>query len=217
MLQTRLELTDGRLVQADTILPACLSSYTPARIGDTCSGIRTVEQAIESRQPSLARLAREQGQATIATLLKLHLVDLDAFLKQKSGLTPQEIELIADEVMATYSQALTFADVNLIFRNAKLGRYGELYEKLTAAKVMRWFDDYVDQRLEKGYELSRAADERRYSAPAGQRTALMQNIAECLGEELVSRLAAKAADGRSPSDEAGYLRWKAAYQSAGQI
>ena len=200
----------------ETILPASLKSYSPAAIADTCRDVRTVEQSLESGLPSIGRLACETSRSTVTTLIKLHLVALDAFLKQKTGLTPDEIDLIADEVMQTYSAHLTFADINLIFRNAKLGRYGEFYQNLTAAKVMRWFDEYVDRRMEAGYELSQRRDRERFSAPAGQRTALMQNIAECLGSDYIHSRVARHEE-QKQIDENDFLRWRARYQATGEL
>jgi len=93
-------------------------------------------------------LASKEGvtRRNVEALVKLHLVALDAFLKQKDGLTIGEIELITDEVMNRYGWVFTIADIYVIFRNAKLGRYGELYNKLTAAQVMGWFESYNVER-----------------------------------------------------------------------
>lgn len=92
-----------------------------------------------------------------------HLVELDAFLKQKKGLSKSEIILIADEVMEKYGGMLNFADIYVIFRKAKLGEYGELYESLSCAKVMKWFNDYADERMNIAYEMNKKKDRELYA------------------------------------------------------
>lgn len=146
--------------------------YSPAQISSTFAEVRTVEEALQTQSPSLLSLTRREGvsRRAVQTLIKLHLVALDAFLKQKNGLTVDEIELIAEEVMEKYGWVLTMADVFLIFRNAKVGRYGELYNKLTCAKVICWFDDYATERCNTAEQMSRADDEHRaadYHVPEG--------------------------------------------------
>lgn len=138
-----------------------MTSYAPAVLADTFREVRTLEAAIACATPKLATLAKQHGD-TLEVVLKLNIAALDKALKNKEGLTPDEIELIADEVLTKWGHLLTFADVALIFRNAKLGRYGETYQQLTAAKVVKWFDDYADERMNRAYELNREADRMRY-------------------------------------------------------
>lgn len=145
-------------------LPPSLQQYSPAQISKTYAGVRTVKDALSVGAKSLKSIARTEGccQEDIETLIKIHLVALDVFLKQKNGLTRDEIDLVAEEVMRQYGHFITFADIHVIFRNAKLGRYGELYNQLTCAKVMGWFDSYVDERMNTAEEMSREADRKRY-------------------------------------------------------
>lgn len=122
-----------------------------------------MEQAIASDAPKLAKLAKENGKA-LQVVLKLNIAALDKALKNKDGLTPEEIDLIADEVMTRWGRLISFADIAVVFRDAKLGKYGETYQQLTAAKVIKWFDDYCEERMEKCYELNRERDRMQFDA-----------------------------------------------------
>lgn len=209
--------------------------YSPAQISSTFAEVRTVEQALQTHSPSLLSLTRREGvsRRAVQTLVKLHLVALDAFLKQKNGLTVDEIELIAEEVMEKYGWVLTMADVFLIFRNAKVGRYGELYNQLTCAKVIRWFDDYATERCNTAEQMSRVDDEHRaadYHVPEGFSLADLGYTQDKDGfwrvdpAKVEARNAAKAqAEAeRKASEEAEaarrlqgaqeYLRWKEYYR-----
>lgn len=145
-------------------LPPSLQMYSPAVISKTFVNVRTIEDALQVNAPCLRALARQDGVniRMVETLLKMHLVSLDAFLKQKNGLTVEEIELIAEEVMSNYGCALNFADIHVIFRNAKIGKYGELYNSLSCAKILKWFEEYFSDRCNRAYELNREADKLRY-------------------------------------------------------
>ncbi|MBQ9417117.1 MAG: hypothetical protein IJU19_00860 [Bacteroidales bacterium] len=134
-------------------------------LSKTYSEVRTVEQSLATKTPSLLAMVRQGycNRKLLTALLMAHLVNLDAFLKAKKGLSTEEIELITEEVIEKYGWVLTMADLHLIFRNAKLGKYGELYNNLTCAKVIKWFDDYHAERMDTAERMSREADEKRYS------------------------------------------------------
>ncbi len=143
-----------------------LKPYSPALISKTFTDITTVEKALSVKAPSLKCLSKKDGcnEAQVKALIMAHLISLDAFLKQKNGLSTGEIELIAEEVMDVYGYMLNFADINVIFRNAKLGKYGELYGQLSCAKVIKWFEEYANIRSKTAYEMNLKADRERYSS-----------------------------------------------------
>ena len=165
--QSRTPATQGT---TQITLPPSLQIYSPAVINRTFDGVRTVDDVLNINLPCLRQLAKQDGvnQNMVVTLLKIHLVALDAFLKQKNGLSQDEVELIAEEVMQKYGGMLNFADIHVIFRNAKLGRYGELFNQLSCAKVMKWFDDYSDERCNKAYQKNLNADKAMYGVSGGK-------------------------------------------------
>ena len=63
------------------------------------------------------------------------------------------IDFIAMNVISDFGN-LTFSDINLVFTRAKKGHYGELYESLNTAKVLGWFTQYYEERLETAAEIS---------------------------------------------------------------
>lgn len=68
-------------------------------------------------------------------------------------MTPEQINECAWLIVSDFN-ALNIADINLIFTNAKKGRYGELYESLNMAKIISWFDVYKEQRMETAATMS---------------------------------------------------------------
>lgn len=173
-------------------MPHYLTSYAPQKLGDTFRNVRTVEQAIAVDAPKLGAMTRG-GLPTLA-VIKLNIAAMDKALRCKDGLTPEDIELIAEEVTERWSGLLTMADVSLIIRNAKVGKYGELYEKLTAAKVIGWFESYASEKMQKHYELHRKEDELRYGSTRtkGDDCKVLESMGYRLSE-----------DGRLMRDETG--------------
>lgn len=97
--------------------------------------------------PSLAVIGRQHGPAKAGALVKAYLMELCDMVNLKRPLNARQIDAIAGEVAATY-YSLTVADLHVIFRRAKTGAYGELYESLDMPKVLGWFQAYFDERCE---------------------------------------------------------------------
>lgn len=121
--------------------------------------IHNVDDALElaeknpEQYPSLSRLSRNYGSQKIESVIKLYLVELCELVNLKRPLTERQIDAIAMEVVSRY-YALTFADVHVIFRKARNGDFGELYESLDMPKVMKWFADYFNDRCDAGENMS---------------------------------------------------------------
>lgn len=161
-------ITEAGLSTISISLPESLQAYSPVNISKTFSEVKTVEHALSVEAPCFGLMVSD-GQATreqIRNLVMAHLVVLDAFLKQKDGLTVDEIELIAEEVVDKYP-SFSFADIYVIFREAKLGKFGELYNRLSCANVMKWFEDYFDRRCETAYQRNLSADRKQYGVTQG--------------------------------------------------
>ena len=69
------------------------------------------------------------------------------------------IDVIASDIVADF-RALNMADVWLVFRRARSGHYGELYESLNTAKVEGWFHEYFNERCSAAEEESIRESER---------------------------------------------------------
>lgn len=111
--------------------------------------------------PSLATLRKDHGSQKVETIVKLYLVELCELVNLKRPLTERQIDAIAMEVVSRYYM-LTIADVHVIFRKAKNGELGELYESMDMPKVMKWFSDYFNDRCETGANISLRESDRWY-------------------------------------------------------
>lgn len=128
-----------------------LTNYVPKSVAARCVGVRTPLDAFRQHSPSLFTLSRANSTDGVTALVKAYLVSLDALIDAKNGLSKPEIDLLSEEINAKWGTLLTADDLHVITRRIALGYYGEIYERLSAAKVMRWVDDYCDERMDAVY------------------------------------------------------------------
>lgn len=67
-------------------------------------------------------------------------------------------------IIETYPR-LRISDVILIFKRAKIGHYGELYNRLDGPVVLSWFRKYEEERLEALHTVRQREKESHYKAP----------------------------------------------------
>lgn len=91
-------------------------------------------------------------------IIKLNIAALDRFLHLKNPLGEDEIDFIAEQIVDEFGGALTFADLHVVLTNAKAGRYGKFYERLSAPDVLDWFRKYYDERLDAAFQYNLSHD-----------------------------------------------------------
>ena len=135
--------------------------------------------------PSLATLRKDHGSQKVETVIKLYLVELCELVNLKRPLTERQIDAIAMEVVSRY-YVLTIADVHVIFRKAKNGEFGELYESMDMPKVMKWFSDYLNDRCEVGANISLRESDRLYDKGGNMTPERMRKQFDKLEKQLKS-------------------------------
>lgn len=124
-----------------------LETYNPKQLSIAFRKVQTPLQAIDQGGASLFALKNTVGEKKVSALIKLYLIEMNDLFNLKRPLTEQMIEAITDEVIAQYGY-LNMADIHLIFRRAKNGDYGDMFETLNMPKVMTWFKNYFEERLQ---------------------------------------------------------------------
>lgn len=109
--------------------------------------IDSVQKAVAAKAPSISKLVKTIGEDAMEGYLYLWLDDLNSAVNVSKPLTESQIEYAAFTIV-NYHRNLTLADINLIFNNAKRGKYGELYNALSPEKILKWFDDYFALRMD---------------------------------------------------------------------
>lgn len=71
---------------------------------------------------------------------------LDRFLNLKNPMSEDQIVFTAQTLSKDF-YFLTISEVILVFKNAKSGVYGPLYERLDSTTIGSWFRSYSEERL----------------------------------------------------------------------
>lgn len=139
---------------------ATLSLTTISQIGadELCvaTKCRSVKAAVEAGTPMLGEVVHAGGEGQMLAFIEGNIIALAVFCNlPKGSITPSQIQTTADMILAEFGN-LTIADVNLVFRRAKMGEYGPFYGRLDGQMILSWFGQYLDERCEYFAERSQA-------------------------------------------------------------
>ncbi len=115
------------------------------------------------------------GEQKVGAYIKLWIINLNENLNLKRPLKEHQIDETANLIVSEFRH-VTIADINLIFKTAKMGGYGEFYESLSIDKILTWFKDYFKERCEvAAAESRREAEAHKYRADKVQRVQTAEN------------------------------------------
>lgn len=106
----------------------------------------TIDKIIDHGTP-LSVLARQAEKKVIKAILDLHLSRLSASFNMNLNLKDHQIGVIVEDLIAEYPNE-TIEDFLYVFRQARLGAYGEVY-RLDSAVVFGWFKTHLEQKYER--------------------------------------------------------------------
>ncbi len=144
-------------------------NYSPKNCVRAFRKVNTIQKSIELQLPSLTSYKKIIGEEKLEVVIKLWLVDLNNCLNLRRPMSEDNIDLIAIYILSDYGN-LTISDINLVFTRAKTGAYGELFESLNTAKVLLWFKDYFEERIEVASEMSMTKHKQMKSKETGERS-----------------------------------------------
>ncbi len=104
-----------------------------------------MELAMQSNTPHIAAMKKQYGEQNMIGYVSLWLIDLNKYVNAARKMTAPQVLMCASLIVDEFYH-LTIADMNLIFKKAKMGEYGSLFETMSMDKVLTWFRDYMDQR-----------------------------------------------------------------------
>lgn len=136
--------------------------------------VKTVEQALETKTPSLGQMIVKYGVEKVEPYIKVWLINLNETLNLKRPLKEHQIDECAYLIVDGYRN-ITIADINIIFKRAKMGEYGELFESLSVDKILRWFKNYFNDRCNTAEAISiRQAEKHKYAEQKGSAVRMSQ-------------------------------------------
>ena len=114
--------------------------------------IKSMRDAIENDSPSIAtikkQLAKRDGGKVnvISDILKLMFAKTARAFNIARNIEPAQIVDLVQTIESEF-YFLKLSEVYLILKNAKMGKYGKLYERIDEPTILGWFNEYVEERV----------------------------------------------------------------------
>jgi hypothetical protein len=134
-----------------------LQKYSPRKMFLQTKNM-TVLQASKADSLTLNKMMRENGADFTEGVLQGWILYLNEMLNLKRPMTEEQIELSTDLIFEEYG-SLKFTDLSLLFKKIISGKFGGFYESLSIDKLLTFFQDYYDQKLEANAENSKLIHE----------------------------------------------------------
>lgn len=113
---------------------------------------------LESSLPTIGSIKRQFGFDFTQAYIEGWIVNLREFINVGKKMNDVQTQETAMLIIETYP-SLKISDINLIFKRAKLGKFGSMYDRLDGQLVLSWFESYFNERCEAAANLSmREAD-----------------------------------------------------------
>lgn len=132
-------------ISKETLAPAALSMSVRE------AGITTVRRSVESNFPSINRIVRELGYKETAVLMVAHITRLEALLNVSRPMLPEAMAETAKCIIDTCLESgisINAADIEIVFKRARSGRYGSYYGGIGCNDILTWFNDYISEKAE---------------------------------------------------------------------
>jgi hypothetical protein len=130
---------------AEALSKKSIQPYLPSSA--LAKTVTTFPAIWESKTPTLGGLSVKLGEETAKNLIMAWIIHLSASLNVGRGMTDFQIRDAAEVLLIEFPY-LTVADIAFVFRKAKTGYYGELYDRLDITVISRWFHRHWSERLQ---------------------------------------------------------------------
>lgn len=124
-------------LKSNTVM-ACMEKYR---------GISTAIDAYKAQTASLATMGKTYGRQYTIDYIAIWIVNLNEYMNILRHMNEEQIIETAWLILDQYYN-LTVADIALVFKKAKTGELGTLYESLDGLKILTWFERYASERAE---------------------------------------------------------------------
>ncbi len=123
-----------------------LEKYSPKNCMLHAGKVKTIEEAINSKAPSIGKFQNQQGKQFTEGLITFWLLYLNKILNLNKPMSEDQIKLCSSMIVEEFYM-LKISDLTLLFKKIISGQYGEFYERLSIDKVLTFFREYLDERL----------------------------------------------------------------------
>ena len=128
-------------------------------VNKLCRSVNDYPAVLKSALPTIGAMNRNLGIDFSQAYIEGWITNLREFINVGKKMTDTQCIETAMLIVENYP-SLNIADINLIFKRAKLGKFGQMYDRLDGQLVLSWFDSYFNERCEAAANISmREADQ----------------------------------------------------------
>lgn len=118
-----------------------------------CRSVTNPVKVFTCDLPSIGSIKKAFGDVFCQAYIETWIINFNDFVNLGKGMIgPQSMET-ALMIMEEFYY-LNLADINLVFKRAKSGYYGQLYDRLDGQIILGWFRAYAMERSQAAMELS---------------------------------------------------------------
>lgn len=180
-------------------------THSPELIGRALPNIRTVKDVLALSldvNPTLARLRELHGNDFIEAYLEMWIKDINEFFNIKRKMSQRQMNSTAVLIVEQFWR-LTIADIKVLFTDVKKGLYSDesgntLYQSIDGVDIMRWFNQYFDERCETAAELS---SKEHFKTKKQEDEPITSEVSKKYIQEILDRLKAKTASKAVPVEK----------------
>jgi len=110
-----------------------------------CRSITTPTQVFDSTLPTVGDIKRSYGEDFAQAYIETWIVNICEFVNIGKNMSPSQIYETATMIMDIYPY-YKISDINLVFRKAKVGEFGQVYDRLDGQVILSWFARYHKDR-----------------------------------------------------------------------
>lgn len=118
-----------------------------------CRTVNSYVDVFKCGMPSLWDVEKAYGYEFLQAYIEGWIVNLREFVNIGKKMTDSQTFETAMIILQDY-KFLTIADINLIFKRAKSGYFGALYDRLDGQIILGWFHKYFSERCDAAEEES---------------------------------------------------------------
>lgn len=128
-----------------------LADYAVPAVQVRCRMVNSYPAVFKCEMPTLAEVEKTYGYEFLQAYLEGWIVNLREFVNVGKKMTDMQTFETAMIILQDYKY-LTIADINLLFKRAKSGYYGKLYDRLDGQIILDWFRSYDKERASAAVE-----------------------------------------------------------------
>ena len=135
-----------------------IKAYDQSVLKYDFKAIRTMDDAIANDCPSLVKIEQKlvkagYGEKALEQILQYMIAKTVKAFNISRNMEPEQIIDLSTQIRNDF-YFLKLSEIFFVFKEARSGKMGKIYERLDEPTIMQWFNDYTEQRINKFEEKS---------------------------------------------------------------